>query len=221
MGKIKNFVIKLHTLTKRNYVERMLDDKIKCMKIASKFEKDYWDGDRRFGYGGYKYIENRWRGVAKQLIKTYKLNNKSKILDVGCGKGHLLYEIKKILNGIDIIGIDISKHGLKNSHPEIKKYLHRYDARKKLKFRNKQFDLVISFGTLHNFENYDLQTSLNEISRVGKKSYIWVESYRNEQELFNLQCWALTCKAFYSKKEWLWIFKKNKFKGDYEFIYFN
>ena len=130
-------------------------------------------------------------------------------------------EIKKILNGINITGIDISKYGLKNSHPVIKKYLYHFVARKKLKFKNKQFDLVISFGTLHNFEIYDLQTSLKEISRVGKESYVWVESYRNYKELFNLECWALTCKAFYSKKEWLWIFKQNQFKGDYEFIYFN
>jgi ubiquinone/menaquinone biosynthesis C-methylase UbiE len=221
MKQSKKFFKKLHTSTSRNYLQRMLDDKIECMKIASKFEKDYWDGDRRYGYGGYKYIKNKWSDVAKKLIKNYKLNNKSKILDIGCGKGYLLYEIKKILNGIDITGIDISKYGLKNAHPEIKQSLSRYDARNKLKFKNKQFDLVISFGTLHNFEIYDLQTSLKEISRVGKKSYIWVESYRNYKELFNLECWALTCKAFFSKKEWLWIFKQNQFKGDYEFIYFN
>jgi len=221
MGKLKNFVTKLHTSTKRNYLERMLDNKVKCMKVASKFEKDYWDGDRKYGYGGYRYIENRWTGVAKQLIKTYRLNNNSKILDVGCGKGYLLYEIKKLLNDIDITGIDISRHGLKNSHPKIKKYLHFHDIRKKLKFKKNQFDLVISLGTLHNLENFSLSLALKEIERVGKKSYMWVESYRNDQELFNLQCWALTCNAFYNKKEWLWIFKENKFKGDYEFVYFN
>ena len=91
----KFLVKKLHTSTSRNYLQRMLDDKIKCMKIASKFEKDYWDGDRRYGYGGYKYIKNKWRDVAKKLIKTYKLNNKSKILDVGCGNGCLLYGNQK------------------------------------------------------------------------------------------------------------------------------
>ena len=112
MKQSKKFFKKLHTSTSRNYLQRMLDDKIECMKIASKFEKDYWDGDRRYGYGGYKYIKNKWSDVAKKLIKNYKLNNKSKILDIGCGKGYLLYEIKKILNGIDITGIDISKYGL-------------------------------------------------------------------------------------------------------------
>jgi len=220
MSREKHFITKLHSSTKRNYLERMLDNKVECMKIASKFEKDYWDGDRRYGYGGYKYIEGRWTKVAKKIIKTYKLTNKSKILDLGCGKGFLLYEIKKILEGINIVGLDISKHALKNAHPEIKKYLHIHDMRKKLKFKKNEFDLVLAIGSLHNFEIYDLTSALNEISRVGKKSYVMVESYRNWQELFNLQCWALVLNACHSKKEWEWIFKENNFKGDYEFIYF-
>ena len=42
----------------------------------------------------------------------------------------------------------------------------------------------------------------------------------NEKELFNLQCWALTCQSFFSKDEWIWIFDEFGYKGDYEFIYF-
>ena len=220
MGKLKYFFTKLHTSTKRNYLERMLDNKVECMKIASKFEKDYWDGDRRYGYGGYKYIEGRLTDVAKKLIKTYKLTSKSKILDLGCGKGFLLFEIKRLIKNIEICGLDISKHALKQAHPAIKKKLFQYDMKKKLKFKNNQFDLVLAISSLHNFEIYDLTLALNEISRVGKKSYVMVESYRNWQELFNLQCWALVLNACHSKKEWEWIFKINKFKGDYEFIYF-
>ena len=78
----RNFITKLHNSTKRNYLERMNDNKIHCMQIAKKYEKEYWDGDRRYGYGGYKYIPGRWRSVAKKLIKTYKLKAGSKILDV-------------------------------------------------------------------------------------------------------------------------------------------
>ena len=94
MGALKNFVTPLHKRTKRNYVKRMNNDKVYCSKIAKKYSKEYWDGDRKFGYGGYKYIPGRWKPVAKKLIKTYKLNSKSKILDAGCGKGFLLHEIK-------------------------------------------------------------------------------------------------------------------------------
>ena len=113
MNKLKNFVTSNHLKTKRNYLERMNNNKIHCMKIAKKYEKDYWDGKRSYGYGGYRYIKNFWTPVAKKIIKNYKLSNHSKILDIGCGKAFLLYEIKKILPGIKILGTDISNHALK------------------------------------------------------------------------------------------------------------
>ena len=100
------------------------------------------------------------------------------------------------------------------------KNLRVFDARKKLPFKDKEFDLVISINTLHNFKIHDLKTSLSECERVGKKKYLVVEGYRNENELFNLQCWALTCESFFSEDEWKWIFDQFGYTGDYEFIYF-
>lgn len=218
--KLKNFITSLHKQTKRNFLERMNKNKVFCMRIAKKYGEEYWDGNRKFGYGGYKYIENRFSKLAENLIKNYNLNNSSKILDVGCGKGYLLYEIKKILPGIKIFGFDISKYAIKNSKPEVKQFLNVGDIRKKLKFKKNFFDLVISLGVLHNLNLIELINSLKEINRVGKKSYIMVESYRNNQELFNLQCWALTCDSFFTPAEWKYIFKSSLYKGDFEFIYF-
>ena len=99
-----NLISKLHNSTKREYLSRMINKKVSCMKEAKKYGKNYWDGDRKFGYGGYKYIPGRWSSVAKKLIKIYKLKAGSKILDVGCGKGFLLFEMLKIepnLNSMD------------------------------------------------------------------------------------------------------------------------
>jgi len=220
MGKVKNFISKLHNSTKRDYISRMVDNKVYCMKISKKYDKEYWDGKRRFGYGGYKYIPDRWANVAKSLIKNYKLNNNSSILDVGCGKAFLLYEIKKLLPKIKICGFDISKYGLNSSKKEIKKFLFVHKAQNKYPFKNKQFDLVISLGCLHNLKIFEIKKALNEIQRVGKKSYVMLESYRNEKELFNLQCWALTCESFFDQEEWIWIYKEFGYTGDYEFIYF-
>ena len=120
MGKIVNFVTPLHQATQRDYVARMNDEKVKCMKKAKEYEYDYWDGDRRYGYGGYKFIPGRWKPVAEKLINEYSLTNQSKVLDVGCGKAFLLKELKLLLPELDVVGIDISEHGLNNAPLELR-----------------------------------------------------------------------------------------------------
>lgn len=220
MGKIVNFVTPLHQATQRDYVARMNDEKVKCMKKAKEYEYDYWDGDRRYGYGGYKFIPGRWKPVAEKLINEYSLTNQSKILDVGCGKAFLLKELKLLLPELDVVGIDISEHGLNNAPLELRDSLMRQKAQDKYPFKDNEFDLVISLGCLHNLQIFDLQKALSEIERVGKNGYVMLESYRNEEELFNLQCWALTCESFFDMDEWIWIYKHFGYSGDYEFIYF-
>ena len=220
MGKLLNIVTPLHESTKRDYLARMVDDKTHCMEVAKQYGKDYWDGDRRYGYGGYKYIPGRWKPVAEALIKDYKLTAGSIVLDVGCGKGFLLYEMKLLIPELDVRGIDISEHGLDSAKEEIKPFLINHRAENTLPFGNDEFDLVISLGTLHNLRLPELKIALSEMERVGKKGYIMLESYRNEKELFNLQCWALTAESFFDKKEWIWLYKHFGYTGDYEFIYF-
>lgn len=220
MGVLKNFVSSLHKQTKRDYIKRMVNDKVNCSEIAKKYEKEYWDGDRKFGYGGYKYIPGRWKDVAQKLINTYNLKSGSSVLDVGCGKGFLLHEMKLLLPDLKIAGFDISKHALAEAKVEIKKDLFIHSAQKTYPFEDNQFDLVISLGCLHNLKIFELESALKEIERVGKQGYIMLESYRNEKELFNLQCWALTCESFFNQNEWIWIYEKFGYKGDYEFIYF-
>ena len=220
MGKLVNFVTPLHKATKRKYIDRMLDDKVNCMLKAKEYEFDYWDGNRRYGYGGYRYIPGRWKIVAEQLIKHYNLSNGSSLLDIGCGKGHLLYELKLLLPEIKIKGFDISNHGINNSKEEIKKYIFKHKAQEPYPFQDNEFDLVISLGCFHNLRIFELQNAIKEMERVGNQGYIMLESYRNEQELFNVQCWALTCESFFDTEEWIWIYKHFGYTGDFEFIFF-
>ena len=213
----------LHKSTKRDYLKRVNDKKYPkhiAAKLAKNWGYHYWDGDRRINYGGYRYIPGRFTKLANKIINIYKLDNKKKILDVGCGKGFLIYEIKKLLPGIEIHGLDISKYAIQKSKKEIKKYLIKHDISNKLPFSKSYFDLVLSINTIHNLEIFNLENAIKEIQRVGKKKLIIVESFRNEKELFNLQCWALTCQSFFSKKEWIWLFNRHKYNGNYEFIYF-
>src|SRR5271156_3085746 len=128
MGRLLNIVTPLHKATKRDVLARMMDDKVACMRKAKEYEEDYWDGDRRFGYGGYKYLPGYWKPVAQTLIEIYGLKAGSRVLDVGCGKGFLLYEMQLLEPGLEIVGFDISKHGLASALPELKANLFRYRA---------------------------------------------------------------------------------------------
>jgi ubiquinone/menaquinone biosynthesis C-methylase UbiE len=122
--------------------------------------------------------------------------------------------------GLDIYGIDISEYGLSNRHPELKGDFRIAKAQEPLPFRDKEFDLVISLGTFHNLHIYELEKAVSEVQRVGKAGYIMVESFRNELEMFNLECWALTAESIMDTDEWLWAYKTFGYTGDYEFIYF-
>ena len=195
MGKLLDIIGMLHKRTKRDYIGRMTDNKIECMKIAKKYGKEYWDGNRRFGYGGFKY-DGRWESVAKKLIETYHLPKNAKVLDVDCGKGFLLYEFKKLLPASKIVGFDVSEYAIENAKEEIKQNLFVHRVQDPYPFKNKEFDLVISINMLYNLLIHDFKKALAEIERVGKNKYIAVEGYRDEKELFNLQCWVLTGEFF-------------------------
>jgi len=219
MKQLLNVVTPLHKKTKRDYIGRMTDDKVHCMRIARKYGKDFWDGDRRYGYGGYKY-DGRWEPVARRLIETYSLPADAKVLDVGCGKGFLLYEFKKLLPQATVKGFDISSYAVENAKEEIKEKLFVHKAQNPYPFEDDEFDLVLSITTLHNLGINELKPALKEVERVGKNKYIVVESFRNEEELFNVQCWSLTCESFFRPEGWVWLFDEFGYTGDYEFIFF-
>ena len=141
MGTLKNFVNLLHQQTKRNYIERMVNEKVECSKIAKKYDQEYWDGERKYGYGGYKFIPGRWKPVAQDLINTYNLKAGSSVLDVGCGKGFLIYEMLQLEPKLDIVGFDISQYAIDNSKKEIKDLLSIGNAKKKFPYSDKNFDL--------------------------------------------------------------------------------
>ncbi|NJR20758.1 MAG: class I SAM-dependent methyltransferase [Richelia sp. CSU_2_1] len=215
-----DFITKVHTSTKRNYVERVVEyDKAECAAVAKQYGKDYWDGDRKYGYGGYRY-DGRWRAIAEKMAQHYGIKSGDKILDVGCGKGYLLYEFIQAVPGVEIAGIDISEYAIENAKEEVKPFLTVGNA-VDLPFPDKSFDFVVSILTLHNLYNYELRQALQEIERVGKQDkYIVVESYRNEAEKVNLLYWQLTCQSFYTPQEWEWFFQQSGYTGDYGCIFF-
>ena len=218
-----DFLSSIHKSTQRDYLARVNDSeypKAKAAELAKKWQFDYWDGDRRICYGGYNYMPGRWAPVAQAMIDHYGIDAGDKILDIGCGKAFLLYEISLIIPTVEIYGIDISDYAIENAKEELKESLQVANAIK-LPFDDDYFDFVYSITTLHNLHNYDLDKALREMERVGKKNkYLCVESYRTEKEKANLLYWQVTCEAFCTPEEWDWWFKHTGFTGDHSLIYF-
>jgi len=215
-----DFISPLHKRTNRDYLARVNEfPKAEAAKLARQFGRDYWDGDRKVGYGGMRY-DGRWRVVAENMVKHYGLKPGDRVLDVGCGKGFLLYEFTQACPGIEVAGLDISEYAIQNAKEEVRPFL-RVGHANHLPWPAQTFDLVISITTLHNLQCFDLDQSLREIQRVSRRhKYVVVESYRNEEEKANLLYWQLTCESFYRPEAWEWWFQRTGYTGDWSFIYF-
>ncbi len=218
-----DFMSVVHGSISRDYLARVNDPeypKAKAAVLAKQWGFDYWDGDRRINYGGYRYMPGRWAPVARAMIEHYGIKAGDKILDIGCGKGYQLYELTQICPGVEVYGIDVSSYAIENAKEELKGKLQVGNATS-LPYGESEFDLVFSINTLHNLHCYDLNKALREIERVGKKNkYVCVESYRTETEKANLLYWQVTCEAFNTPEEWVWWFNQTGYSGDYSFIYF-
>ena len=208
-------LLKKYPKTKRNLSKRKIDKDPEIIEIARKFEKEFFDGDKKYGYGGHFYNEKYWFNVVGDIIEHYKLDNSSSILDVGCAKGFMLYEFKKILPKAFIAGIDISDYAISNSKKEVSKYLKKGDA-KKIDFLDNSFDLVLAINTIHNLDENECGDALREIQRVSKKNaYVVLDAYSNEKERKDMLDWNLTGKTIKYTKDWLKFFNYHGYEGDY------
>jgi len=215
-----DFISPIHKKTNRDYLQRVNEfPKAEAAEKSKQWGFDYWDGDRKICYGGYQY-DGRWVAVAEAMAKHYGLKSGDRVLDVGCGKGFLLYDFTQVVPGIEVTGLDISEYAIENAKEEVKPFLKAGHAGD-LPFDDGQFDLVVSINTLHNLYCHELEAALREIERVGRRDkYVCVESYRNETEKANLLYWQVTCEAFNTPEEWDWWLKQTGYTGDHSFIYF-
>ncbi len=208
-------LLKNYPRLKRDIKSRGEKKTAKDRIIARKFGKEFFDGNRKNGYGGFCYNEKYWKSVIPDFQKYYKLNKDSNILDVGCAKGFMLHDFKKIIPDIKVKGIDISKYAINNCIESVKNDLIVADALN-LPFDDNSFDLVISITTVHNFKLEDCKKAIKEIMRVSKKySFITVDAYRNENEKRAMHAWNLTAKTILHVDEWKFLFKSIGYQGDY------
>jgi len=201
--------------TKRDVKQRGQDKTEDDRQIARKFEKDFFDGDRKNGYGGFEYNPKFWQPVIPDFKNFYDLNAESTILDVGCAKGFMLHDFQELIPGIKVQGIDISNYAIENSMNSVKDFVKVADARE-LPFDDNTFDLVISITTVHNFDQQECIKALQEIERVSKKNaFITVDAYRNDLEKEAMHAWNLTAKTILHVDEWKNLFSKANYHSDY------
>lgn len=201
--------------SKRNVEKRSFAKTDEHIQISRKYEFDYFDGDRAYGYGGYNY-DGRWQKIATDIIDHWGLKKGMKLLDIGCAKGFLVKDLLLSDNNIDSYGIDISDYALKNCEKEVVGRLHLGNMIR-LPFPDNSFEAVTCINTLHNLKRNDCITAIKEMSRICStdKIYIQVDSYRKEEEKELFEDWVLTAYTHYYPDKWQELFREAGFKGEY------
>lgn len=201
--------------TKRDVKERGATKTEEDRAIARKFDKEFFDGDRKTGYGGFNYNPRFWQPTVPTFRDHFKLDSRSSVLDVGCAKGFMMHDFAQLIPGITVKGIDVSKYAIENAVPEMKPHVQVANA-VQLPFADKSFDVVISINTIHNLEIRECAKSLQEIQRVAKRgAFITVDAYRDEEEKERMYAWNLTAKTIMSVDEWIRFFDEVGYTGDY------
>ncbi|MFC1559515.1 class I SAM-dependent methyltransferase [Candidatus Margulisiibacteriota bacterium] len=187
----------------------------KLLAVVRQFGKEYFDGDRLYGYGGYYYDPRFWTETVKRFQEHYKLRGDASILDVGCAKGFMMHDFKKFMPNADIRGIDISQYAHDAAIDDIKAFVTVGNA-KKLPYPDNSFDLVISINTIDNLPLEECKQALKEIMRVAKKDiFISVHAWRNNREKERLLKWNVTALTTMHVNDWKKLFKEVGYKGDY------
>lgn len=211
MGRLLNLLDK-YPRAKRDVVGRALAKTPEDVQIARKFGREFFDGERRHGYGGYTYSSTRWKGVVEDIVRHYAPFYS--VLDVGCAKGYMLREMLEQVSGLAVAGIDVSEYAIAQADPMVKDFCQVASA-KSLPFEDKAFDLVISINTVHNLNRDGCIESLQEIERVGSEAYVTVDAYRTLEERELILGWNLTAQTILHVDEWIKLFKEAGYRGDY------
>ena len=185
--------------------------------IAKRFGREYFDGTRDQGYGGYRYNPRFWLGVAEDLRDAYGIGAGTTVLDIGCAKGFLLHDLRQVTPGVEVFGLDVSGYAIQNSMEDVRPRLVR-GAAEQLPFPDAAFDVVLCINTIHNLPLDRCKEAIREIERVkkpGGSSYVQVDSWLHDQQRIDFLNWQLTAQTFGAPDEWRAWFAEAGYGGDY------
>lgn len=184
-------------------------------KTARQFGKEYFDGDRLYGYGGYYYHPRFWQATIKRFRDYYRLADNASVLDAGCAKGFMLHDFKELMPNLTIAGIDISEYAIEHAVETVKPFL-RVGNAKELPYEDKSFDLVISINTIHNLPLEECKEALRAIQRVSRRyAFITMDAWRTEEERERMMKWNLTALTYMHVDDWKKLFAEVGYTGDY------
>ena len=184
-------------------------------QIARQFGKEFFDGDRLYGYGGYKYHPRFWKATVKRFRDYYRLAEDASVLDVGCAKGFMLHDFKELMPELTIVGLDISEYAIEHAIETVKPFL-RVDNAKELPYPDNSFDLVISINTVHNLALEECKQALREVQRVSRAhTFITVDAWRTDEERERMMKWNLTALTYMHVDDWKKLFAEVGYMGDY------
>jgi ubiquinone/menaquinone biosynthesis C-methylase UbiE len=200
--------------TKRNIDSRNAAQTPENIAISQQFGREYFDGPRELGYGGYRY-DGRWIPVARDIVDHFGLKAGDRVLDVGCAKGFLVHDLMKVCPGLEVFGIDISEYALMDCLPEVVGRLHLGSA-DKLPFPDNSFNVVVSINTIHNFVRDGAVRALREMQRLAPgRGFVQVDAYHTPEQRDLFLRWVLTAKFHDYPSGWLEVFKEAGYSGDY------
>jgi SAM-dependent methyltransferase len=184
--------------------------------IAWEQGREFYDGARENGYGGYRY-DGRWRRLVPALIARYGLCNRSTVLDVGCKKGFFLHDLSEALPGITTRGIETTKYPIDEGMASVRSVMtvHRFDE---LPFDDGAFDFVLAFSSIYILNLCGVVSALREIQRVsGGRSYVTLGAYRDREERELFEAWSLLGTTVLHVDDWMEVFAHAGYTGDYYF----
>ena len=212
-------LLDLYPTSKRPIEERARLVTEQHRAIARKFDVEYFDGDRLTGYGGYNYHPRFWTDTVRRIREYYGLSEDARILDVGCAKGFMMYDMSLLMPKAEIRGIDVSQYAYEHARPEMKPFIQVASANN-IPFPSQSFDLVISINTIHNLPLIDCKQALREIQRVTRKhAYIMNDAWRSEFEREAMLKWNLTALTYMSVDDWKTLFREVGYDGDYYWFF--
>ncbi len=186
--------------------------------VARRYGEEFFDGDRLYGYGGYRY-DGRWVPIAARMREFYELGDDAKILDIGCAKGFLLHDFSELMPHAEVTGLEISQYAIDQAMPSVRDRIRLGNAND-LPFEDNSFDLVLSINTVHNLPTAECAHALREIERVGRgKSFVSVDAWRDDAGRERLMKWMLTAETFMSCEDWVEFFAAAGYRGDYYWFF--